>query len=341
MREIYKVLATVPYPEEKRKILENAFAPAEVCWVNKSDEEKISEVLKEADAAVLGSDITPQILEEGVHLKWIHCDHAGLNASAKPEVFARNIVLSGSAGRSGPVLAEHIFFLTLSLIYDSHGLLKQQEQKTWGGIPDYQDRRGLYGKTMGIIGMGYTGQETAKRAKAFGMTVLGYGRSKSISADGSVCGKEAADHFVDKMYYQSEGDGIKALLEESDVVVLSIRLSDETHHMIDADALKTMKCTAYLINMARGAVVDEAALAEALISGEIAGAGCDTFECEPLPEESPLWGLPNMVITPHCTPEMPDLAARSLEIICENVKRFREGTTLKNQLTIRDVYTKS
>lgn len=342
MREIHKVLATVPYQKEKRKIMEKAFAPAEVCWVNKEDKEKISEVLKEADTAVLGSDITPQILQEGVHLKWIHCDHAGLNASAKPEVFARNIVLSGSAGRSGPVLAEHIFFLTLSLIYDSHGLLKQQEQKTWGGIPGYQDRRGLYGKTMGIIGMGYTGQETAKRAKAFGMTVLGYGRSKGVlnSGSGNSSEKEETSHFVDKMYYQSEGDGIEALLAESDVVVLSIRLSDETYHMIDADALKTMKSTAYLINMARGAVVDEAALAEALKNGEIAGAGCDTFECEPLPVGSPLWNLPNMIITPHCTPEMPDLEARSLEIICENVERFQEGKTLKNQLTVRDVYTK-
>ena len=330
MREIHKVLATVPYREDKRKILEEAFTPAEVCWVSKDDKEKISEVLKEADAAVLGSDITPQILKEGVHLKWIHCDHAGLNASARPEVFERNIILSGSAGRSGPVLTEHIFFLTLSLVYDSHGLLKQQEQKVWGGIPGYQERRGLYGKTMGIIGMGYTGQETAKRAKAFGMAVLGYGRSKGEPFD-----------FVDKMYYQSEGDGIEQLLAESDVVVLSIRLSDETYHMIDAEALKNMKPTAYLINMARGAVIDEAALAEALKNKVIAGAGCDTFECEPLPAESSLWDLPNMVITPHCTPEMPDLAARSLEIICENVKRFREEKNLKNQLTVRDVYTKS
>lgn len=330
MRKIYKVLATVPYQEEKRKILEEAFAPAEVCWVHKNDREQISEVLKTADVAVLGSDITPQIMEEGSHLKWIHCDHAGLNASAKPEVFERNIILSGSAGRSGPVLAEHIFFLTLSLIYDSYGLFKQQEQRSWGGILNYHERRGLYGKTMGIIGMGYTGLETAKRAKAFGMKVVGYGRSKGEPYD-----------CVDEMYYQSEGEGIERLLEESDIVVLSVRLTDETYHMIDEKALKMMKTTAYLINMARGAVVDEVALVKALRNGTIAGAGCDTFECEPLPKESPLWQLPNMVITPHCTPEMPDLVARSLEIICENVKRYREEEPLRNQLTVRDVYTKS
>ena len=191
-------------------------------------------------------------------------------------------------------------------------------------------RSGLYSKTMGIIGMGFTGKEVAKRAKVFGMTVLGYDRS---------C--EGLPEGVDQMFCADSGDCADELLRRSDVVVLSVRLSDETYHLIDSRAFDLMKNTALLINMARGSVVDEAALAEALRKGRIAGAGCDTFEYEPLSADSPLWDLPNMVITPHCTPEMPDLRAQCLEIICDNIRRYRNGEPMRNQLDFRDVYTRT
>ena len=270
-----------------------------------------------------------RILDEGRKLRWVHCDHAGLNNSARPEIFERGLIVTGSAGRSGPVSAEHTFFLALSLIYDSHGLHEAQKAHRWRGIPGYDDRRGLYGKTIGIIGMGFTGPEVAARAKAFGMRVLGYDRRQMLLPTG-----------VDRFYCAERGDTIDELLRESDVVVLSVRLTDETFHLIGEKQLRIMKPTAYLINMARGSVVDEAALAQALHERRIGGAGLDTFEEEPLPASSPLWDAPNTVITPHCTPEMPDLVARSLEIICENVRRYRAGEPMLNALIPRDVYTR-
>jgi phosphoglycerate dehydrogenase-like enzyme len=102
-----------------------------------------------------------------------------------------------------------------------------------------------------------------------------------------------------------------------------------------------MKKTAYLVNMSRGAVVDEAALHKALVSDTIAMAASDVFETEPLQKESPLWDLPNFVITPHCTPEVPDLALSGLNIICDNIKAYRAGTAMRNLLDARDVYTKA
>lgn len=328
-REIKTVLTTVAYEGWHWDKLAAALSPAKIIRADKGDTAAISEALKEADAAILGSDLDDQILEEGKNLKWIHCDHAGLNFSARPEVFERGILLTGSAGRSGPVLAEHTFFLALSLIYKLHEVSAQQKAHIWGGRM-YVESRGLYSKTMGIIGMGFTGKEVAKRAKVFGMNVLGYDRDCKELPEG-----------VDEMFCADRGESVEQLLKRSDVVVLSVRLSDETYHMIDEQAFRIMKPSALLINMARGSVVDEAALAQALQTGEIAGAGCDTFEYEPLSADSPLWDLSNMVITPHCTPEMPDLVAQSLEIICDNISRYRQGKPLRNQLAGRDVYTKT
>jgi phosphoglycerate dehydrogenase-like enzyme len=145
---------------------------------------------------------------------------------------------------------------------------------------------------------------------------------------------------VDKAYFADKGQSVDELLKECDAAVLTVRLSDETFHMINERTLKLMKPTALLVNLSRGAVVDEAALHQALVNRTIAAAASDVFETEPLQKESPLWDLPNFVITPHCTPEVPDLALSGLNIICDNIRRYREGRPLRNQLDRRDVYTR-
>jgi phosphoglycerate dehydrogenase-like enzyme len=142
------------------------------------------------------------------------------------------------------------------------------------------------------------------------------------------------------LYSQDAGQKPDKLLQESDFIVLSLPLTDVTYHMIGERELKMMKPTAFLINMARGPIVDEKALIQALNDGEIAGAGLDTFEQEPLPAESPIWDTPNVLITPHFTPPMPDRTARSLDIIAENVRRYCSGEEMLNMLTERDIFTK-
>jgi phosphoglycerate dehydrogenase-like enzyme len=215
----------------------------------------------------------------------------------------------------------------LSLVYDSRTLEQQQRDHSFNNL--YRERRGLYTKTLGIIGLGHTGKALAIRAKAFGMRVLGYGREPFPLPEG-----------VDRAFFRGRGESVDELLAASDIVALTLRLSDETYHLIDERALGIMKRGAYLVNMSRGAVVDEAALYRALVNKTIAMAASDVFETEPLGKESPLWDLPNFVITPHCTPEVPDLALSGLNIITDNIKRYREGKPLRNQLDERDVYTK-
>jgi phosphoglycerate dehydrogenase-like enzyme len=327
-RIIKKVFSTEPYTDWHWDKLVDALGPEiEIARAKHSDTAAVKEGIKDADVAILAGDISLEILGAAKNLQWVHCDHAGVNNSAHPEIFQRGIFLTSSSGRSASVLAEHIFFLMLSLIYNSRVLEQQQRDHNWNNL--YRERRGLCTKTLGIIGMGYTGKALAVRAKAFGMNVLGYGRIPGQIPEG-----------VERMWFADQGDTIEGLLKESDIVVLTVRLSDETYHLIDERALGLMKPAAYLVNMARGAVVDEKALHKALVNKTIAMAASDVFESEPLQKDSPLWDLPNFVITPHCTPEVPDLALNGLTIICENIKRYQEGIPLLNCLAARDVYTK-
>ncbi|MDR3247771.1 MAG: D-2-hydroxyacid dehydrogenase [Treponema sp.] len=327
-RNIKKVFTTEPYTDWHWDRLVEALGPGvEIVRARHNDIPDVKEKIKDADVAILSGDISKEVLDAGKSLRWVHADHAGVNDSAHPKLFERGIILTASAGRSAPVLAEHIFFLMLSLIYNSRTLEQQQRDHNWNNL--YRGHRGLYTKTIGIVGLGHTGKALAIRAKAFGMTVLGYGRDTQAVPEG-----------VDKAYFRDKGDSIDELLKASDIVVLAVRLSDETFHLIDERALKLMKPSAYLVNMSRGAVVDEAALHRALLNKTIEMAASDVFETEPLQKESPLWDLPNFVITPHCTPEVPDLALSGLNIICDNIKLYREGKILRNQLDARDAYTK-
>ena len=177
-RIIKRVLATVPYTGWHIEELRKALAPAEFVQVDRSDKKRIEEELKTVDVAILAGDLDIRYVL-APNMGWIHCDHSGLNNSAIPEVFERkNLIVTGSAGRSTPVLAEHTFYFALSLTYKAHTLFEAKKNKKWDCVNGYRDQKGLFAKTMGIIGLGHTGKEVAKRAKMFGMNVLGYVRSE-------------------------------------------------------------------------------------------------------------------------------------------------------------------
>ncbi|GAA2073816.1 D-2-hydroxyacid dehydrogenase [Pseudolysinimonas kribbensis] len=329
MPAIHHVLATVDYSPAHREHLRRLFAPADVEFVSASDVAAIDRALERSDVAVLAGDVSDQIAR-APGLRWIHCDHAGLNASARPEIIGRrDLVVTASAGRAAPALAQHAIFFALALTYDAPGLVEMKSRRLWRGLPGYEDRRGLMGKTMTVVGLGHTGREVVRLAGALGMRVIGYGRG---AAQGQVAG---LDEYVDA----AAGGRLDEVLGRSDVVVLCVRLTDETYHLIGEQQLEAMRSTSYLINLARGSVVDEHALVAALRAGTIAGAGLDVFEREPLPADAEIWDAPNTIITPHVTAEMPDLVARSLAIIERNVDRYRAGEPLENAMAAGDLYT--
>ena len=329
MPEIKNVLVTAYIKPENQKKLEQALAPANVTFCvpyGPGAKEKNAQAAKGKDVCILNGDLDDSILASE-ELKWVHCCRAGVEKSTKPEVFERGIILTSSSGRSAPALAEHALMFMLSLTYDLPMLTRAQKEHKWAVSREYSEKTGMYRKTVGVIGLGKTGSEVARLVKSFDMKVLAWDRRR----------KEAQN--VDQVYGAENGDNLNGLLAQCDYVVLSLELNDQTFHIIDAAQLAAMKKTAFLVNMGRGGLVNEPAMIEALKNGGIAGAGLDTFETEPLPSESPLWNLPNVIITPHITPQLPDKEERMLDYVYQNIKAYRENGTFVNRVTLRNMLT--
>lgn len=326
-RSIRSVLCTLPFGPEQIEQIRAAFEPAEFIHCQSSDAAAIAAALDDVDVAVIAGDLDDRYVA-APNLKWVHCDHSGLTKSARPDVFAKGLIVTGAAGRSASALAQHGFYFALALTFDAPGLLADQARHVWRGNPDYGKKVGLAGKTLGIVGLGNTGREMAALGKAFQMRVVAYTRSVQ---------QKPAN--VDELLCAEREDQLDTLIDAADVIMLATQLSDDTYHMFGAAQLKRMRKSAFIINMARGPVIDEAALVSALKAGEIAGAGLDVFTQEPLPKDDPIWDAPNVIITPHQTPVQPDRTQRSIVMIVANAERYRAGQPLLNALSQRDIFT--
>ncbi len=326
--QVKTIMTSLTYQGRHWDRLAEAIGDAEIIRFASGDDRAIESALERAEVALLETDPDTRYFR-APRLRWIHADHAGLNKAAKPEAFDRGLILTSSAGRSSPVLADHALFFVMALAYKFPAFLDAQRAHRWGGVPGQEDLRGLFGRTIGIIGLGHTGCELAVRANAHGMRVLGYRRRATAPPPG-----------VDELFCGDRGDTLDPLLRQSDAVVLAVPLSDATHHLIGERELALMPAGAFLVNIGRGNVIDEPAMLAALRSGHLGGAGLDVVAQEPLPADSPLWDAPNLLLTPHFTPPVPDKIGRSLDVICENLRRIRTGEPMLNQLTREDIYTK-
>jgi phosphoglycerate dehydrogenase-like enzyme len=324
LTRIKSALSAVAWPERYIERLRDGLAAEQ--FVHTRDAAEIEQALETAEVAIVSGNVDAKFLK-APNLRWVHCDAAGLERSARPEVFDKGLLVTSSSGRTSPALAEHCIFFMMAFAYQFTSFLEAQRNHQWG-IPGQDDLRGLNAHTVGIIGLGNTGRALALRCKALEMRVLGH-RRRAIETPG-----------VDVLTATDRGETIDTLLKESDYVVLATSLSDSTHHLIGARELGLMKPSAVIVNIARGSVIDEAALIEALKAGQIRGAGLDVFEKEPLPADSPLWDLPNVLMTPHLTPTVPDRTGNSLNIVLENARRFRAGEPLVNLLTREDMFSK-
>lgn len=325
MNKINKVVSTVWWDKENYHALRQLFCESKFVYVPFYDKEQLKEEAKDADVAIILGDVDNCLLGDN-SLKWIQCDHAGLNGSARDEVFAKNIFVTGAAGRSAPVLAEHCIYFMMQYCYHTKELLEAQSKGIWG-VEGSQSFKGLYGRKVGIIGMGNNGKMLADRLNAFGMDIYGYDKFPINGYD-----------FLKGKFIGNNGDTLDYILENCDFIVLTLSLTDETYHMFDENAFKKMKNDAFLVNMARGGIVDTAALTAALENKEIGGAGLDVVEEEPFPSDHPLWTMPTVYITPHMTPQVPNRSKRTLEIIAENKRRFESGERMLNLLTEADKF---
>jgi phosphoglycerate dehydrogenase-like enzyme len=254
------------------------------------------------------------VLAAAPDLRWHQTPSAGVNHILTPAYLERNIILTNGAGTFTIPIAEFVMAYILTHAKCLPQLYALQTQHHWQRSIDFPFQE-IDGASMVIIGAGNIGQAIAQRANAFGMRVWGSRRHpQPMSGFEKVVG----------------GDEWRSLLPEADYVVLATPLTPETRGLFDRSALRSMQSTSYLINIARGAVVDEAALLQALQDGWIAGAGLDTFETEPLPPDSPFWTLPNVFITPHCSGMTPRITERTIALFLDNLDRYRSGQPLRN-----------
>ncbi|MFD0979545.1 D-2-hydroxyacid dehydrogenase [Tropicimonas aquimaris] len=323
---ITDVVTNVEYEGPLWERIREIFAPATVIRVATGDLDGLKQAMDRADVAILAELPAPEEIK-GRRLEWVHITHAGLDRVARPEILERGIRLSGSAGYSVETLAEHALFFMLALSCRAMDLFDSQRRGAWEKS-GRQHLRSLYKQTVGIVGLGHIGKALAVRCEAMGMNVLGFRRRDGEAVPG-----------VHEIYCEERGGSLGDMLARSDYVVLAVPLTNATHGMIGAAELALMKPTAHLVNIARGNVIDEPALIRALETARIAGAGLDVFAQEPLPAESPLWRLPNVIVTPHTSPREPDRDERAVELIAENYRRFLAGEPLKNELTAGSIYT--
>jgi len=256
-------------------------------------------------------------------LKWVQSGGAGVERFMTPEFIASPIILTNAQGVYAIPIADHVMAFILHFSRRFNDLVRRQIAGEW----EPWERRSseeLCEKTLGIVGLGGIGSEVAKRAKAFGMRVIATRRRP-----------ESPWQQADEV---RGADELAWLLRESDFVALCSALTDETRHLIGEQELKVMKPTAFLVNIGRGRLIDEQALIAALRGGEIAGAGLDVFEREPLPAESPLWEVPNVMITPHDAGSSPRSHERFMAVFLENLRRYVAGEPLLNVVDKRAGY---
>ena len=251
------------------------------------------------------------------NLKWVHSLSAGIEGLMCTQTGRiPNLRYSTSSGIHGIPMAEHTLALMLMLSHKFPALIKNQMQSKWER--PYPDE--LFGKTLAIVGAGKIGQLIAKRAKAFDMEVIGVKRTPTPLPN------------FDQMYSSAQVDDA---LRQADYVVRTIPANSENEKFMNADRFHAMKHSAYFLNVGRGMCCDQEALVQALTDGSIAGAALDVTTPEPLPAESPLWEIENVIITPHVSAETPKYMERAIQQFCKNIPLFLEGKPL-----IAEVYNR-
>jgi phosphoglycerate dehydrogenase-like enzyme len=273
----------------------------------------------------LSGDAFDRLLARAPNLSWVHSATTGVELALTPAARERGIVITNARGVFSRPIAEYVLMMILAVSRRLPQLLELQRERTWQPLEGAE----LRDVTVGIVGLGSIGRAVGALATAFGCRVIA---TRRRTAAGSAAATADPDEGVGQINLDRVlgPEGLPALLGESDFVVLAAPLTPETEGMIDADALAAMKPGSWLINVARGRLVDERALLRALHDGPLGGAVLDTFADEPLPPASPFYDLPNVIVTPHTSWSSGRVLDRSVELFCDNLRRFSRGEELLN-----------
>jgi phosphoglycerate dehydrogenase-like enzyme len=291
---------------------------------------RVLEAVRDADV-YLGFGVSPELLRAADRLRWVHSASAGVGSSLSPEMLASPVTFTNSAGVHAPPIAETVLAMILHFARGLDLAARGQARARWESSSFYEGDAPVTeigSSTVGVVGFGGIGRAVAERVGALGAAVLGLKRKVDGTGDVRLYSRDGV--LVGAARVRTGPTALAELLGWSDFVVLCAPHTPETERLIDADALARMKPTAVLINVSRGALVDERALVEALRTKRIRGAALDVFASEPLPEGHPLWTVPNLLITPHVSAVTRGFWMREVDLIVENLRRLQAGSPLLN-----------
>jgi phosphoglycerate dehydrogenase-like enzyme len=269
--------------------------------------EEAEPYLETAEVLVtIGHGFTPDLAARMTSLRWLQSMISGTDRLQRALAERPDVLLTSARGIHGPQMTEAAIFHMLCLSRDARRSVRAQDERRW----DAWDPRVLHGRTVGVVGVGLIGEQLARACRALGMRVVGVSRT---------------DRPVDGIERMVARTQLAEVATQVDFLVLTVPLDDETRHLVDAGVLAAMKPTAFLINLARGGVVDTDALVDALRRGAIAGAGLDTFDEEPLPTHSPLFELGNVFLTSHMAGRSDRYVDGFLSVFEPNLRRWLDG----------------
>lgn len=304
MAERRKLVLRASLEEQYLRQLREAFPEAE--FVIATEDDEFAAALPEAEVIIGGGPLSEEELGQAKRLRWVQVTSAGVEEWLSTALAKHPLTLTNFSGVAAPNIADHVMAMLYAFARGLPALLARQRRKEWS-----EDAPATFepaGQTLVILGLGEIGEELAKRASGVGMRVLAMQRHPQEPPKG-------VDETV-------KADELPDLLREADHVVLSLPLTKQTEGIVGANELAQLRPSAYIYNIGRGPLIDQKALIVALREGRIAGAGLDVTDPEPLPADSPLWELPNVVITGHNAAATPRLWERGIVLLEDNVGRF-------------------
>ncbi len=304
------VAGSVPPPLVDR--LQSQFPDIEIVAV---DADSLVSEIKDADAIVCGT-LSDAALANAERLQWVHRAAAGVEHFMRPSFRERNLILTNSSGVSAPNMAEHVIALMLAFARQLPALFRSQQAHQWRDGTERNRVFEIKGQTVVVVGLGAIGMEVADRAHALGMRVIGVRR-----------GPGEALSSVERLVLRED---LSNVLPGADHIVDCLPLTAGTRAFFDRVMLGYAKNGAYFYNVGRGGTVDTDALIDMLRSGALSGAGLDVTDPEPLPSDSPLWDMPNVLVTLHTSGGTPHMWERVMTLVQENVARFQDGRPLVN-----------
>jgi phosphoglycerate dehydrogenase-like enzyme len=325
------ILNTVPFDPEQLARLHDLSSRLRVIQHAIEDAGELpSDVWSEVE--VLSTFMVLPTPVQAPRLRWVQLLSAGADHAIDHLLWSDEVIFTTTSGIHAIVIGEYVLALMLAWAQRLPALIDHQRRAEWP-----EDRFQLFapqelrGATVGIVGYGSIGREVGRLASAFGMRVLALQRSSDPSDRGyTVPGIGDASGTIPERFYRPQE--LREMLPECDYVVLAVPLTDATQNLIGLDEFRMMRASAFLVNIARGGVVDEPALIQALQEGWIAGAGLDVFVQEPLPADSPLWGMDNVILSPHIAGSTPHYFDRAVEVFVENLRRYVAGEALINRV---------